>query len=353
MAKDYTLDLNYLEQLADMFSNFDDETIQDDYYRVRNYIDRLKNCYSSKATSTPLLERLEIDYGALDFFKPFYPYTSKLAKTSYQTHEFETKKKYRKLEISTEAAINILKDFFKEQGEFFYKQFIEYLEEIEGHFEYVEPNNNMDGEMLFLSSVGEAFVSVVNYPNICKLAITAHEITHVTDCFNNPELYRNYMVREISTVFMEIIASDYLSQKLRLGNDNIKRRAYLHSIIKDKAETIVNKTKMLRFYGKYKDTKSKNLFSALKSKGFSKEEIDELEEECLIENYFYIIAQLTAIELYFIYKKDKEKALAILEDIIMNATDNNILNILQNHGIILTSNLDAYEEELIRGLKNR
>lgn len=354
MAKNYTININYLEQLLDMFAGYtSDADVKDDYLRTKDYIERLKSGYTTTSSDTPLLERLDIDYGTLSFYKPYYPFTSKLAKSKYQVQDFESKKRYQKLDISPDEILDLLKDFFKEQGLFFYEQFLEFLDEVENHLEFVEPNDHMDGEMLFLSTIGEAFVSVADYPNICKLTIASHEFTHVTDCYNNPNFYRQYLVREISTVFMEIIASDYLSERLNLGNDNIKRRAYLHSIIKAKAQDIIRKTQMLTKYGKYKNLKSKDLMVNLRNEGFSKTEITKLEEECLIENYFYVIAQLTAIELYFIYKKDKEKALSILEDIVMNANDYNILDILSNHGIVLASKLNAYEEELIKGLKNR
>lgn len=352
MAKDYTISLSYLEQLLDMFSAYkSDYTIAADYEKLNSYINRLKNNYVSQGSSSSLLERLQIDYENLTFYTPYYPLVTALISTKYPSYNFYPSKRYNNIIISNEQVIEIMKDFFKAQGEFFYNQFLEYLSEAKDHLEYINPNDNVDGEMLFLKSIAEAFVTVVNYPNICKLSISSHEFTHVIDAFNNPNFHEQLAIREISSMFMEIIASDYLVQKLNLGNDNFKRRSYLHAIVKEQAENIKRKTELLQLYGKHQDESKKRLFASLRNNGFSKKAITEYEKYCLIEDYYYIIAHLTAIELYFIYLEDPNKALAILEDIIMNGTDHNILSILANHNIILTKHLDEYEDNLIKGLK--
>ena len=352
MAKDYTISINYLERLLDMLAAYpDDETIIADYEKLNDYISRLKNNYNTSAPTTSLINRLSIDYGVLSFFKPYYPLAKSLTTTKYHHTDFYSKEPYHPLNITTEETIKILKDFFKQQGEFFYSQFLDFLDEAEDHLEYISPNNSTDGEILFIKSLAEAFVSIANYPNICKLSISSHEFTHVIDAFNNPNFHEQLLIRELSSMFMEIIASDYFAQKLNLGNDNIKRRAYLHGLIKDQAMDVIRKTQLLHIYGKYQDSSKKRLFSILRNNGFNKKNIETYEKYCLIEDYYYIIAQLIAIELYFIYLNNQDYALIILEDIIMNGTDNNILNILQYYNINLTNHLPAYEDILIKGLK--
>ena len=352
MAKDYTISISYLEQLADMFSAYtNDLMVLGDYEKVKHYINRLKNNYTSSNPSTSILERLHIDYEKLAFYTPYYPLAKKLTSTKYPSYSFYSPSAYKPLNIDNEQALEIMKDFFKAQGKFFYDQFLEYLSEAEDHLEYVTPNNAMDGEILFLKTIAEAFVSIANYPNICKLTISSHEFTHVIDAFNNPNFHEQLLIREISSMFMEIIASDYLALHLNLGNDNIKRRAYLHGLVKEQAQDIKRKTELLQVYGKHQNESKKRIFAALRNSGFSKKIVEEYERNCLIEDYYYIIAHLVAIELYFIYKEDKDKALSILEDIIMNGTDYNILTILANHNIILTKHLNEYEDNLIKGLK--
>lgn len=353
MEKDYTISVNYLEQIANMLAAYlNDEMVLDDYEKVNSYIARLKNNYHDGSPTISLLERLQIDYAKLKFYTPYYPYAKALTTTPHDINDFFQVSSYTPINISTQEVLEILKDFFHEQGDFFYSKFLEYLEEVDGHLEYVEPNKNMDGEMLFLKSISEAFVSISNYPNICKLAISSHEFTHVIDAFNNPNFHEQLLIRELSAMFMEMIACDYLAEKLNLGNDNIKRRAFLHGIVKEQAETIKRKTALLQLYGKNQEESKKRLFSIFRKNGFSKKTIEEYERYCLIEDYYYIVAQLIAIELYFAYLKDKEHTLDILKDIIMNGTDLNILQILNNHHIILTKHLTDYEDILIKNLKN-
>lgn len=352
MAKDYTINISYLEQLLDMFSAYkNDHMIAADYEKLKSYINRLKNNYTSSGPSTSLLERLHIDYENLTFYTPYYPLAEALTSTKYPSYIFYSPASYKRLNMDNEQVLEIMKEFFQKQGGFFYNQFLDFLSEAEDHLEYITPNDNVDGEMLYLKSIAEAFVTIVNYPNMCKLSISSHEFTHVIDAFNNPNFHEQLTIREISSMFMEMISSDYLAQKLNLGNDNIKRRSYLHAIVKEQAANIKRKTELLQLYGKHQNESKKRLFNSLRNNGFSKKAIAEYEKYCLIEDYYYIIAHLIAIELYFIYLKDQTKALAILEDIIMNGTDHNILSILANHNIILTKHLEEYEDNLIKGLK--
>ena len=55
---------------------------------------------------------------------------------------------------------------------------------------------------------------------------------------------------------------------------------------------------------------------------------------------------MIAIELYTIYNIDKDKALYILRDIIMNGTDNNIFNILKKYNINIGNNIVSYEQDM-------
>ncbi len=351
MAKNYTIDIDYLHQLSDMFANFDeDEIIHRDYLRVNEYIKRLESNYHTTPCTQSLIARIQDDASLVPLFKPFYPLVRKLVHTTHPIDEFNLNRKYQECKISNDDALRIVGNFFKKQGDFFYKQFLEFMEESEGHLQYVLPNDCMDGEILYLHSVGEAFVSIASYPNICKVSITSHELTHVTDAFNNPEFHENLLIREISSVFMEMIATDYLNNVLALKRDNILRRANLHIAIKERAMDIRAKTELLTLYRMYQNNDDNTLFEILKKKGFDKEDIEYYESDSLIEDYYYILAQLVAIELYYIYQKDKNKALGILQNIILNATDSNILNLLGQDKIILAKNLDRYESELVKSL---
>lgn len=352
MEKDYTIDIDYLQKLALTLANNDeDELIQRDYIKVVEFIKRIRNNYKNVTPAKSLIAKLHYDADMWPLFKPFYPLAKKLTNTKRDIEDFKTNKKYQNVIINQSEVFQIIGGFFKEQGEFFYKQFIEFVSDIKGHFQFVKPNDFMDGETLYLHSVGEAFVSVASYPNICKLSITSHELTHVFDAFNNPNYHEHFLIRETSAIFMEMIACDYLDAYYNLMGDNYLRKANLHMTIKEEAQDIYEKKKLLKTYLEIKDFNENIILAILKKKGYKKELIEYYESETLIENYYYILAQLVAIELYFIYRKDKKKALAILEEIIMNANESNIFKILKKHHIVICKNLNRYESELILGLK--
>ena len=78
--------------------------------------------------------------------------------------------------------------------------------------------------------------------------------------------------------------------------------------------------------------------------GLNKEEVKDIYSEPLSSNYSDIISYFIAIELFEIYKIDKEKCMYLCDKIITSTKD--LENTLNNQNIILTEHSDEYIKEL-------
>ena len=348
MPKPYTIEISYLERTLALLKKSNSPTSELDSIRLEEYIKRLKENYSSVENDN-LRESLDEDEENLDYFEPFYKIIERITKTKVKKNTIS----YTKIILDNDTVLNLVEDFFKNQSNFYDKGYKEFKKNINNHLQFFKPNDNSDGEIIFLKSINESFVSIPDYSNICKLCIAVHELTHVIDAYHNPDFHYNLGIREIDALFMEMIAADYFSKKLNLEKDGNIRKLFLHNIIKSMINNIQNKTKMLLVYRKHKNAPLENFIANMELYGYTREQIEAYEKYNLVEDYYYVLPHFIAIELYFIYKSNKSKALLILEDIVNNGTDENIFELLEKHNIKITKNAKKYSKSLKHKLKNK
>ena len=156
------------------------------------------------------------------------------------------------------------------------------------------------------------------------------------------------VVNETAALFMELLATDYISKKYCLLDDGKKRKNYLHFILKSQAIFLKDKITFLKLIEKNRHLSKEELFKELKKHKYTEEDIAFFLESTMIQDNSYQIPYLIAIELYMIYCKNKEMALMVLEDIIMNGNKDNIISLLDNYGIKLNSHILEYEKHVLK-----
>ena len=346
MKKAYNIRIN--EKILKLLKEYDHDLIVDiDILRLDSYIKRLKNSFS-EPEEISLVEKLESDYEYYPFYKPLYIYSKTFSNLGANSDTFKNDKKLSNIIVPDIEIMEYADIFFKEQGDFFYSAFSEFKCEAKDHLKFIKPNRMSDGETLMLKSTGEAFVFSPNYSNISKFTILIHELEHVIDFFNNPDFFDCYSIRETAAIFMELIACDFISKKYNLENDSFTRKMWIHYIVKFQAELLSDKMKMLGSLISSDPIFDDNIFEFLDKKGFEKSYVDYLLESTISEDFSYQLPYLIAVELYFIYKRNKSSALNILIDIIMNADNNNIHYFLNKYNIKPNSNIERYENILLK-----
>lgn len=353
MKRKYDIKFKNLNNLLNLLSEYGyDQEVARDICRIKLLINNLKNNFWS-SSDVNLLQKMQSDLEVYPFVKPFYVYADIFAKSGLSLNILNIEPSYTKIKISDDESYVEAYSFLSNHGPFFKEALDAFDENKYSHLKFLKCSANTDGYVVYLSTIGEAFVFVPNFNDFTKATISVHELEHVIDFFVNPSLCENYIIREVSAIFMEMIASDYIALKYGLKNDNYQRRLFLHSIVKEQALVARDKMDMLSLVQSYSHLSYTRLIELLHDEGYSDDNLKYYCEKSLEEDFYYIIAQMIAIELYFIYWKDTEYALTILKDIIMKGNDYNILGILARYNINLGENITNYEKGLVNQLKKR
>lgn len=198
----------------------------------------------------------------------------------------------------------------------------------------------------------EIFMDCIKANTIQDYISHIHESSHGINNLINPGIMwdpQKYCLIEVDSLFFELIGNEFVSGKLNEFRDghNIKLRTfydYLYS-----ADIICSKVDM------YNELSPKSLNNKHAVQKFYKKEIGydrTLTKDAmysLISGYMhYIISYLTAVELYLIYRVDKDKALDMLYKIMMLKDLNNsqYLDEVRKIGIDPGHNIKIYYEIL-------
>ena len=346
MAKNYKIRMEYLKQLRDMFESFvDDPMVARDYLRLDLLIERLEHDFQQTADNDGIVDQLGEDYKHWADFRKYVPKLKRFFNGGLYFSE-AVSPKFKEIKVSDEDTVMLAREFFSKQGEFFVKHFDNFLEdEAEDHIDFFDPSKHSSGEMMYLHTTGDKFIFAANYSNIVKPTAFVHEAQHVIDNEANPEFFENNVIRETAAVFMELLATDYFNNFFGLDNQNLLRQFQILSIIKMDTRDALYRDRMIKIYKKIKDYKPDHIYKRL-TKRINTDYADFMADYSIYQLYNYQIPYLTAIELYTLYQVDKDKALNILIDIILNGTPKNIFTLLAKHGISLNKHSHQYEEEL-------
>lgn len=348
MKKAYDIKINDLKELLKLlYANSNDFMVLKDAVKLESYIKRLENNFCTEDSSS-LLEKMAGDIQLMPFYKPFYPFIEKFLNIGIDPCEFDTDITYKTIKLSDQQIVSDTQTFFATQGESIYKNYCDFMEEASDHLSFISPHNNTDGETISLKSIGESYVFSPNYSDITKFTILVHEIQHVIDFYINPDFSDYYIIRESIAIFRELVACDFIANKYNLKDENYKRQYVIHATIKCQAYNLRYKTEILNIINGNRSLNSTELLKSLEEKGFDKEDVEFYFEEDISTNYVYQIAYLIALELYDLYKVDKEKCFIVVDDIIENGNPINILSLLSEYGITLNNNVDNYERKLIK-----
>ena len=344
--KKFKIDVDYLKQLRDMIAGVDHFMFEEDLDNLDCFIYRITHGFKDDKDGRNYMSYFRDNIDDFHRYKEFYPFVRKLF-NSYLVFNRTISPNYCDLVLRDKDALDIAREFFDKHGSFFSDSLNDFIEDdVHDHLEFIEPSKFTEGEMSFVKSTGDAFVVVPDYDNITKTTILFHELEHVIDCFNNPKFFDNRIIRECSSMFMELIGTDFVGNMFNLNRDADFRKLCIHSIIKLDSRYIYFKNQLLYLGNKHKDLNSNNLKRRLHSYGYDIDRISSLNDTYLSNDYYYQISYLIAVELYMLYLNDKKRALYCLRYIIMNCNDNNIISELNKLGISLNSNMIEYEKGL-------
>lgn len=312
--------------------------------------DKLKNNFNLEEYGDDYLGQLKQQVDTLPVFKTSYQHTKLFCLRGLYIDGSKYKTNYKKISLSERNTVRLSEEFFHECGPFFSVPFKDFKSEAENHLKFISPSRQSEGEIAFVPSSGDYFIFVPRYNNISRVSILIHEIEHYIDICNRYEFHKQHLIRESSSIFMELIGCDWLAKKLNLSKDGIKRKFQIHSNVKNDSYDIFFKTQALHIIKNNFHLNDDDLLNKLDECGFNEYNLAIFARDPLERDYYYQISYLIAIELYNLYQNDKEKALYILKQIIIYGTDENIFDLLNRFNIVLNKNVHNIERNMCLSL---
>lgn len=312
-----------------------------DYYRIqlRKFFDKDRPDIIAKEDLIFLR-----DYG-------FYaPYIRNFA--TFSDHIEDEHLRIKRMKNPAMNLIDEMKDFYSLIGGVYKKQFFNLIKGNKLRLKFIDEEKMETGATLPILNTEYIYMYVGRIDNFQDYVTMAHECGHGISCIMNPEGIFNYdrfLFSEVISIFFETIANDEISSKLNIPNDGkaIKiesYNAYLHA-----SKLICAKIDMLSSLNCQGLRNPKVMKSFLERyHALDENDIKVLMNKGIPNISQYVISYLTAIELYLIYKEDKEKALDLLTQMVMKeeCDPRKYLNFVVSLGIEPGKNISKYEEML-------
>lgn len=302
-----------------------------------SYAFTLKNSYE---------DTLMNDEEFLQLHGVFAPYIRILANSDLPLNFDNTP---QKINFSKNMVLYYAKDFYLSLGGLFKKKGEEIFASKKIRLKFKKLRNNSEVYGITNPILGtNRYLIELGYNNSLNDYISLiHEIGHVISYSINQEHqtdYRKYAFIETDTIFWELIGSDFLARELGLEKDALQINIDVFNDYCYTAKLLTAKMDILNLFTEKELRNRKEAKNFLVNKGYKKEDIKKIFSDGMEKYFCYVVSYLVAIELYFEYLKDKEKALKLLLEIIKlkGMSQSEYLNKLNELGIHIGHSLKNY-----------
>lgn len=315
-SKDLRKDLKELEKMFNKETNPKEKEIMSFYiWHTKNLIiDEELEAFNQES------EESYLDYlsRTVPLFEIYYPYithykktVSKFLSNNYELYSEDTR------QLSHDAIIELVHEFFKSTNFNIYNKFLEIYKRKHKLIRFLN-DDELEGKMIFVPGVNKPYISLTNNTSNYKEALinTTHELVHGITALINPERYvsNDCFYSEIETTFFELIANDYFSNQLndRGFYDYERKRIEAEYYIADEILEYKNLVDRRFILG----NPSEDEFLEMVSNNYQKQLLITNPETNFEIDIKYLFSYIVAIELYELYKKDKNSAFEVLNEII-------------------------------------
>ncbi|MDD6879520.1 MAG: hypothetical protein PUD59_04770 [bacterium] len=262
-------------------------------------------------------------------FRIYYPYVEYLEKFKNALK----KDKFKKVRdnIQTDVRLNknehieLIGEFYKSLDEEFYNCFNRILNNGAIKFYSDIYSNDEYGIMFFIDYIEKIYIKQFYYrnqPDCESITTGVHEFGHGVAALMNPKRYTdNSLQREIETCFFELSCTDFYEEIFKTNGFYLSAYEYL----KDNYCDIICKLDEIKILEEYSKLNKKGKIIS-NSKLASKYNLDYADRI----PYNAIMGYCIGINIFELYKNDKEKAIWILKQIINSNRANECITILKN-----------------------
>lgn len=253
--------------------------------------------------------------------------------------------------VSHEQALNLTHDFYKGFSSQLYPMFKKAFDQRYSSVQFSKTiSKNVDATSTYFDVINKYYINALDSTNTSIVYSIIHEYGHILSQIINPKtilLDHDFMFDEVQSIFPEMIAKyeniggfDRIQSLFELYGDFLNYT--------NMANTLVHHIPIINIWLDYqKQAKWKFYKDIKKDFGISKK---DLEKEFLAANIetdgVYTTSFLVAVELYHIYKQNREKALKLYNEILHIPYNGSILNFVNNN-MKLTEHLGEETNDLL------
>lgn len=198
-----------------------------------------------------------------------------------------------------------------------------------------------------------SYINITKNNTVDDFLNSIHEYSHgIADRIYYRGDYSFYPFIELLSMFMELLASDYLIEHYLDFEYNVGMAKLAG------CKKIIGYSKELSIESNYFSStdeiysKGKIIKHIAASTGKTKKYIEHLFKTPAIEKFTYTIPYMVVIELYYLYKIDPEYTLNLVKTLIKMEPVENYNVFLQDNGIILNNHSKEHTLSLVNNVKN-
>ncbi len=248
-------------------------------------------------------------------FRELYPYidefkTKLKSILKYDTFKFNAESN---IKLSKEDIFELIHDLFKSTTDEIYEIYLS-LEKNKDKYINLDPTLDAnDGSSFYFPIVNKNFISVGTNGNSEDIISTlSHEIGHyIGSVYNEGRYLDKDLYVEIESQFFDLISHDYFGNQLNDIYFNEMSKDRLYDYYSDAKGIIANRDILDELF-----TKLNKVSDPYQFYSFLADNNPEYKEVDIPEKNKYLFGYLIAVELFEIYKEDKEMAIELLKRII-------------------------------------
>lgn len=317
-----------LEKLEYVYENSKDAKEKNEIIKAIKVVEEVMSDIVSNTSDSEkeldFQESLDLLSSTAPMFEFVYPYLKKflrILENDVLEGNFLTSfdDKSSNMFFTEDEMFGLVHDFFKETNKKIYKAFLSLYNNRYKTVRFSEELCDFaNGYSYFLPYLNKGYIDVLNSKQDFSGGILTlvHECAHVTSAIINPNRYglECSFFNEIETVFMELISSDYFWETLhsieflKTSKDKLEHYYFVADDVMDRKKIVDIRLSMGNpSYKEFKNCMDDEFYKAL----LTVEPLRNLDIDVK-----YLFSYIVAVELYEVYRKDKDLAFRLLDTII-------------------------------------
>ncbi len=258
---------------------------------------------------------------------------------------------WKRWSLSKDDLLELTHDFYKNMGRFFYKKFMVNFKDRYKNVNFSQSSDSNDyGVMIPFVTTKKALIDISREFTALDFTVLVHEYAHAITLQASPNYMRfnESLFSEMDGHFLELLAINYLQKKTNIPSSELLK-ANFYNLFSELSQSFYTTITLLKEQEKRNKlfTSNKELKQCAAHLNINPNNI--LKHLLNIDNScpLYLTAYMFAIELYYLYQLDPEKALYIYKKIITSdySEDLKIYEDLKKMGIYPNTHLEDFYKE--------